>query len=515
MKKSLIILITVLMLSINTTNANFTDISPNTEEATAIKWMEANDIVVGYADNKFHPEQAVSRVEFLKMLYKTLDIELKYKTANSEDQDSQYKYTERLANNQFTDVPNTEEWYSIYLAEAYNEKVVSGYPDNSFKPSQSIHLDEASKIISNAFFNTDKVYPNTYTAKYGHCLLDTSGYKGQWFEKYITILDESCIYPINIIDTKTYHPSLELTRGQIAILLYKARAVLDNTGGKEHLVGYTPSIEAKKLLDENQFVFNAIEKNDKIKDWTLSAIGSDGGAINENNFALYFLGEVEITGEYYWDGFKVCMKNLDSNSKTNIPIATSDITNKSDFCFIDSDTEKFQAKGSIGTATIIAKSLSYKYHAYNNEAIKHNYITLQEVINIEELPEEDTTNLCESEAKISDIGSSIYPINQKYEPLFYLGQLFTADDCNGDRINKIFGVNDNKYTAGSNLSLYNAPSTELIATLLEIGYKCKQENNSNESCTKWELNKEVELEKILELKEYYDNMLRDDCVNCG
>jgi plastocyanin len=49
----------------------------------------------------------------------------------------------------FSDVDKTQ-WYAIYLAAALDLKIVQGYPDGTFKPTQTVNLVENLKMLMNA-----------------------------------------------------------------------------------------------------------------------------------------------------------------------------------------------------------------------------------------------------------------------------------------------------------------------------------------------------------------------------
>jgi len=114
----------------------------------------------------------------------------------------------------------------------------------------------------------------------------------------------------------------------------------------------------------------------------------------------------------------------------------------------------------------------------------------------------------------TDIGRDIYPIAEKYSKLKLLGELFTAADCNLERLGKIFGVSGEDYTLGSGLRLNKNPSTELATELKGIGYTCK-EINDDTLCRYWSLDKSAKVSDLQKLIPYLDFIESNDCVNCG
>ena len=78
---------------------------------------------------------------------------------------------------------------------------------------------------------------------------------------------------------------------------------------------------------------------------------------------------------------------------------------------------------------------------------------------------------CTAPPIVSEIGSADYPINPKYRPLGYLGQLFTAADCGPERVKNIMGVVDGKYTLGSTIRLREAGGFIFSQGLGDVGFQ--------------------------------------------
>ncbi|MFA6253616.1 MAG: hypothetical protein WCV69_04920 [Patescibacteria group bacterium] len=124
-------------------------------------------------------------------------------------------------------------------------------------------------------------------------------------------------------------------------------------------------------------------------------------------------------------------------------------------------------------------------------------------------------DFCTIAPTTSAIGNNNYPIDDRYQNLGLLGQLFTASDCGDkDRLNKIFGVNGENYTLGSNLSLTGKPSMELLIQLKKIGFTCKTKDTEN-NCLGWRLDKTVKVNDLIQLKTFYNELNSSDCINCG
>jgi S-layer homology domain len=100
-----------------------------------IKAVVDKGIIAGYKDNTFKPENQVTRAEMAVMIIKALN---------------QDKGDEGLIN--FTDSYKVKDWAKGYIAKALELKLINGYDDNTFSPSESITRAEVSVIISKALY---------------------------------------------------------------------------------------------------------------------------------------------------------------------------------------------------------------------------------------------------------------------------------------------------------------------------------------------------------------------------
>jgi hypothetical protein len=124
-------------------------------------------------------------------------------------------------------------------------------------------------------------------------------------------------------------------------------------------------------------------------------------------------------------------------------------------------------------------------------------------------------SLCTIEPIPNETGYSTYPIAEKYKDLRHLGELFTAADCNNpERLSGVFGVKGENYIIGANMSLKDAPSTEMLNTLKSIGFYCK-DKSIEVNCKQWELKNTVKLNDFLKLKNFYQEIIASSCANCG
>lgn len=87
------------------------------------------DIVNGYTDSTFRPNNPVTRAEALKIILKAAGVELGTGTGN------------------FSDVDTVNDWFASYTAYAKEIGLIGGYTDGTFRGNQPITRAEVCKIV--------------------------------------------------------------------------------------------------------------------------------------------------------------------------------------------------------------------------------------------------------------------------------------------------------------------------------------------------------------------------------
>lgn len=173
----------------------FTDIQYH-RFAKSISNMAEKGIVQGYANGTFAPELLVNRVEALKIILESKNHLETEKGLGNEINFEQYKVRARNYLSDLWDVlPN--EWYGKYLSYAIDKEIVKGYSNGSFKPTQSVTLAEALKMILNVY--------------------ETPLWKGDtdpWYRKY---MDKG--FELGLIPYGFYDPAKPLTRAELTKLV--------------------------------------------------------------------------------------------------------------------------------------------------------------------------------------------------------------------------------------------------------------------------------------------------------
>ncbi len=182
------------IIGFDISKASFIDVSNSDQHLTAINYLQASGIIQGYPDGTFQPERAVNRAEFLKLALKTYNIPTDINTPTG------FKDTDENA------------WYAPYLRKAKKEGWIQGYPDGTFKPTQTVNKVEGLKIIGNiASWNLSKSINADQIPFKDISLSD-------WFTPYVVYGKQQ-----NFLEDfgDYFIPSAGLFRGQVSEILFR------------------------------------------------------------------------------------------------------------------------------------------------------------------------------------------------------------------------------------------------------------------------------------------------------
>lgn len=182
----------------------FSDVPATHANYKAIMDLKTKGIIGGYPDGTFKPDQVVNRVEALKIILGAAKITVDNDAAMG------------LAG--FSDVDGGQ-WYASYLRKALSLGIVQGYPDGTFKPTQTVNLVENLKILMLATktdLNKVQVLENPFA--------DAS--KDQWYAKYLQYAKMSRL--VDADDANKIYPAQGMTRAKLAEVAYRLLYLKDN-----------------------------------------------------------------------------------------------------------------------------------------------------------------------------------------------------------------------------------------------------------------------------------------------
>lgn len=122
------------------------------------------------------------------------------------------KYDTTGHSNCFKDVNN--EWFAPYVCYAKKQNWIQGYSDGAFKPAQAVNRAEAIKMAIEVFGIDlpSSISVNPYP--------DTDN--SQWFAKYVLVAKEKGLFDSSMT---SYQPSNGMQRGDVSDIIYRLLAI--------------------------------------------------------------------------------------------------------------------------------------------------------------------------------------------------------------------------------------------------------------------------------------------------
>jgi LPXTG-site transpeptidase (sortase) family protein len=169
----------------------FSDVPSTHLNYEAINYIQAQNIVDGYPDGTFRPDNLINRAESTKIITEA------------------YYRGQANGSNCFPDVGT--EWFAKYVCFYKVRNFIVGYPDGTFKPAIDINFVEIAKILVN--IKGFSVTPDSNT----------------WYKPYVEKLAEVHAIPTSI---KSFNQ--KVTRGEMAEMIYRLRANITNEPSKTY-----------------------------------------------------------------------------------------------------------------------------------------------------------------------------------------------------------------------------------------------------------------------------------------
>lgn len=190
---------------------NFSDVPDTHVNARAIQDLKDANIISGYADSQFRPDQPLARAEAVAIILKAAGI-----TAS--------RTSVRIP---FADVPESA-WFFPMIQKGVEMGKLRGYSDGTFKPGNNINLPE-SIALSLAFFGIDASRINVEPVIYRGLSVT------EWYSKPLQYAKNN-----NLIEpgaNGAVDPSAPVTRGQFAEIIYRLR-IARQTGAPYNLASF-------------------------------------------------------------------------------------------------------------------------------------------------------------------------------------------------------------------------------------------------------------------------------------
>ncbi len=205
--------------------ASFSDVPENHPQYAAIESLKNLEIINGYADGTFGPNNPVTRAEAVKMILVSADVSIE-DTAD--------------APGGFSDVPG-DAWFRPYTAKAKDLGIVSGYGDTGqFQPGNQVTKAEFLKILLQTFGKDLSKHNDMTTA----VSPDTAA--GQWYLPQLRY--SKTIGIISPAVNGNLEPNKPLSRAETAEIIYKF-LVIERGGETQKMLSIAESNLVNLLVE--------------------------------------------------------------------------------------------------------------------------------------------------------------------------------------------------------------------------------------------------------------------------
>lgn len=174
----------------------FTDVPSNSAGYEGIEYLRNGNVLTGYEDGTFKPNNRLNRAEFAKLIANPFimkNVRVNDCIGENVDEDKDTVF--------FPDVQK-DAWYAPAVCSVRVAKIVNGYDDGTYKPNRTINVAEAMKMLASTFAFDTMAEPDD-----------------DWFMPYARALAERHAIPTSINNF-----SDPITRGEMAEMLYRLKA---------------------------------------------------------------------------------------------------------------------------------------------------------------------------------------------------------------------------------------------------------------------------------------------------
>ncbi|MEH2353394.1 fasciclin domain-containing protein [Nostoc sp.] len=207
-----------------TSTVNLSDVSSDYWARPFIQALAENNVISGFPDGTYRPNQPVTRAEFAALIQKA------FSTQNR---------VRQLSAGGFSDVP-ANYWAAAAIQNAYETGFLAGYPGNVFRPNQEIPRVQGIVALSSGLGLTGGD-TSTLTTYYN----DASAIPEYAVGSVAAATVGNLV--VNYPDVKQLNPQQSLTRAEAAALLYQAlvkqgrvQPIASNLPASQYVVAGTP-----------------------------------------------------------------------------------------------------------------------------------------------------------------------------------------------------------------------------------------------------------------------------------
>lgn len=177
--------------------ADFTDVGSAYWARPFIESLAAEQIIAGFPDGSFRPDQPVTRAQFAAIVRNAFDQPLDRTAPRFSDVSSSY-------------------WASAAIADAYGQGFLSGYPNGAFQPEQQIPRVQALVALANGLDYSPQGSVNEVLGVYRD-----RGQIPSYGEGPVAAATENRLV-VNYPNIDTLQPQRTATRADVAAFIYQA-----------------------------------------------------------------------------------------------------------------------------------------------------------------------------------------------------------------------------------------------------------------------------------------------------
>jgi len=179
----------------------FSDVNKMNADFVAIDYLSAQNVLNGYADGTFKPDQMVNRAESLKIIFAGLAVKL----------DSAADLSKL-----FPDVKATD-WFAAYVAQAKAKAIISGNADGTFAPARTVSRAEFLKMLLETVGFKKELWVNQQ--------IFNDVPKDAWFTPYLNYAGKSGLLTKD--KDNNIFPARQLSRAEVAEIVYLLMTIIN------------------------------------------------------------------------------------------------------------------------------------------------------------------------------------------------------------------------------------------------------------------------------------------------
>lgn len=180
----------------------FTDVNKMNADFVAIDYLSSQNILTGYEDGSFKPDQLVNRAEALKIIFSGLNVKLDAGADLSK---------------LFLDV-KADDWFAAYVAQAKSKGIISGNTDGTFAPARTVSRAEFMKMLLETVGFKKELWLNQQ-------IFDDVP-KDAWFAPYLNYAGKSGL--LSKDNNNNLYPAKELSRAEVSEIVYLILTIINS-----------------------------------------------------------------------------------------------------------------------------------------------------------------------------------------------------------------------------------------------------------------------------------------------